>query len=151
MPLPLLCATYAARPRLWLCVYYVTQLCMCLCVHGAAGSGRLLCMHVCVHTVPGYVCVFTVICVHVWCMYGATGAGKSTTVSMLTGLYPATSGDCRVLGSSITTDMDSVRQMLGVCPQVWQCYLFRLEHYGLCILHYPLVCVDSTVSTRVFG
>ena len=53
----------------------------------------------------------------IFALLGHNGAGKSTTVSMLTGLYPPTSGDCFAFGTSITTDMDSVRQMLGVCPQ----------------------------------
>ena len=37
--------------------------------------------------------------------------------SLLTGLFPATSGDATIYGKSITRDMDIIRQSLGVCPQ----------------------------------
>ena len=36
---------------------------------------------------------------------------------MLTGLYPPTSGDAFVYGSSIRYEMDKVREILGICPQ----------------------------------
>ena len=41
------------------------------------------------------------------CCYfeGHNGAGKSTTISMLVGLLPPTSGDALVFGKSILTDM----------------------------------------------
>ncbi|KAJ8499332.1 hypothetical protein OPV22_009884 [Ensete ventricosum] len=50
-------------------------------------------------------------------LLGHNGAGKSTTISMLAGLLPPTSGDALVFGKNITTDMDEIRKMLGVCPQ----------------------------------
>ncbi|OMP11195.1 ABC transporter A, ABCA, partial [Corchorus capsularis] len=50
-------------------------------------------------------------------LLGHNGAGKSTTISMLVGLLPPTSGDALVFGKSILTDMDEIRQELGVCPQ----------------------------------
>jgi len=53
----------------------------------------------------------------VTCLLGHNGAGKSSTVSVLTGLTPPTSGDCLVLGRSIARDLSAVRQQLGVCPQ----------------------------------
>jgi len=46
-----------------------------------------------------------------------SGAGKTTTVSMLTGLYPPTSGDALVYGHSIVNDMPAIRDLVGVCPQ----------------------------------
>ncbi|KAJ0099984.1 hypothetical protein Patl1_20485 [Pistacia atlantica] len=48
---------------------------------------------------------------------GHNGAGKSTTISMLVGLLPPTSGDALVFGKNIVTDMDEIRKELGVCPQ----------------------------------
>ncbi|KAM7263046.1 hypothetical protein ACFE04_000729 [Oxalis oulophora] len=50
-------------------------------------------------------------------LLGHNGAGKSTTISMLVGLLPPTSGDALVFGKNITTDMDEIRKGLGVCPQ----------------------------------
>ncbi|XP_048226165.1 ABC transporter A family member 1 isoform X2 [Ricinus communis] len=50
-------------------------------------------------------------------LLGHNGAGKSTTISMLVGLLPPTSGDALVFGKNILTDMDEIRNGLGVCPQ----------------------------------
>uniref|UniRef100_A0A1D1XQT2 ABC transporter A family member 1 n=1 Tax=Anthurium amnicola TaxID=1678845 RepID=A0A1D1XQT2_9ARAE len=50
-------------------------------------------------------------------LLGHNGAGKSTTISMLVGLLPPTSGDALVFGRSIRTEMDEIRKCLGVCPQ----------------------------------
>uniref|UniRef100_A0A1J3IH85 ABC transporter A family member 1 n=1 Tax=Noccaea caerulescens TaxID=107243 RepID=A0A1J3IH85_NOCCA len=50
-------------------------------------------------------------------LLGHNGAGKSTTISMLVGLLPPTSGDALILGNSILTNMDEIRKELGVCPQ----------------------------------
>lgn len=50
-------------------------------------------------------------------LLGHNGAGKSTTMSMLVGLVHPTSGDALVFGKNILTDMEEIRQSLGVCPQ----------------------------------
>ncbi|XWS56284.1 hypothetical protein CRYUN_Cryun09bG0072800 [Craigia yunnanensis] len=50
-------------------------------------------------------------------LLGHNGAGKSTTISMLVGLLPPTSGDALVFRKSILTDMNEIRKELGVCPQ----------------------------------
>ncbi|GAV57854.1 ABC_tran domain-containing protein/ABC2_membrane_3 domain-containing protein [Cephalotus follicularis] len=50
-------------------------------------------------------------------LLGHNGAGKSTTISMLVGLLPPTSGDALVFGKNIITDMGEIRKGLGVCPQ----------------------------------
>ena len=50
-------------------------------------------------------------------LLGHNGAGKTTTMSMLVGLFPPTSGNAIINGYNILTDMESVRQSLGLCPQ----------------------------------
>ena len=48
---------------------------------------------------------------------GHNGAGKTTTMNMLTGMIGTSSGDAFINGYSIATDMDMVRQSVGLCPQ----------------------------------
>ncbi|KAH0628410.1 hypothetical protein JD844_009534 [Phrynosoma platyrhinos] len=48
---------------------------------------------------------------------GHNGAGKTTTMSILTGLFPPTSGTAFILGKDIRTELNTIRQNLGVCPQ----------------------------------
>ncbi|XP_027188413.1 ABC transporter A family member 1 isoform X3 [Cicer arietinum] len=50
-------------------------------------------------------------------LLGHNGAGKSTTISMLVGLLPPTSGDALIFGKNIVSDIDEIRKVLGVCPQ----------------------------------
>eukprot|EP00930_Biecheleria_cincta_P078067 TRINITY_DN6543_c0_g1_i1.p1 TRINITY_DN6543_c0_g1~~TRINITY_DN6543_c0_g1_i1.p1 ORF type:complete len:2622 (+),score=430.72 TRINITY_DN6543_c0_g1_i1:87-7952(+) len=50
-------------------------------------------------------------------LLGHNGAGKSTTMSILTGLYPPTDGDVFVHGVSVRKDSIGVRRQLGVCLQ----------------------------------
>ena len=50
-------------------------------------------------------------------LLGHSGAGKTSTVSVLTGLYPPTSGDCVLYGKSIVRDMTAARQSIGLVPQ----------------------------------
>ena len=38
-------------------------------------------------------------------------------MSILAGLFPPTSGDARVYGHSVRTDMQEIRKSLGMCPQ----------------------------------
>jgi ATP-binding cassette subfamily A (ABC1) protein 3 len=44
-------------------------------------------------------------------------AGKTTTISMLTGMVSPSRGDATVYGTSILDDMKSVRKDIGFCPQ----------------------------------
>ncbi|KAJ2999103.1 hypothetical protein HDV02_003633 [Globomyces sp. JEL0801] len=52
---------------------------------------------------------------------GRNGSGKSTTIGMLTGLFPATSGDAFFFRDnqtlSLQENLSSIRESLGVCPQ----------------------------------
>jgi ABC-type glutathione transport system ATPase component len=50
-------------------------------------------------------------------LLGENGAGKSTIVSMLQGLYPPSGGSALVGGYDIVTEQLAVRLSLGVCPQ----------------------------------
>jgi ABC-type multidrug transport system ATPase subunit len=38
-------------------------------------------------------------------------------MSILTGLFPPTSGETNIYGLDIKTDMDVIRQSMGICPQ----------------------------------
>ncbi|XP_053550667.1 phospholipid-transporting ATPase ABCA3 [Bombina bombina] len=50
-------------------------------------------------------------------LLGHNGAGKSTTLSMLTGLLPPSSGECYISGYEISRDTALIRRSLGLCPQ----------------------------------
>ena len=85
-----------------------------LCLLGHNGAGQSLRSQpislppsVALLTLTSWVCV--PLCV--------TRAGKSTTLAMLSGLLPPTSGDALVFGQSILNAMPSIRSTLGVCPQ----------------------------------
>eukprot|EP00123_Amoebidium_parasiticum_P018720 comp24269_c0_seq1/m.45256 comp24269_c0_seq1/g.45256 ORF comp24269_c0_seq1/g.45256 comp24269_c0_seq1/m.45256 type:complete len:1770 (-) comp24269_c0_seq1:99-5408(-) len=52
------------------------------------------------------------------CLLGHNGAGKSTTMHILTGLYEPTGGTAYINGHDIRTDMEGCRESLGLCPQV---------------------------------
>lgn len=53
----------------------------------------------------------------IYALLGVNGAGKSTTIKMLSCLIKPTSGDAEVMGKSIITDENSVKQILSVSPQ----------------------------------
>lgn len=50
-------------------------------------------------------------------LLGHNGAGKTTCMSMLTGMFPPTSGTALVNGHDIRMDIEGVRNSLGLCPQ----------------------------------
>mmetsp|Transcript_6878 Transcript_6878/g.10799 ORF Transcript_6878/g.10799 Transcript_6878/m.10799 type:complete len:1143 (+) Transcript_6878:97-3525(+) len=53
----------------------------------------------------------------VFCLLGHNGAGKSTTISMLTGCLHPSSGSVHILGSDMAYDALAVSPRMGVCPQ----------------------------------
>ena len=64
---------------------------------------------------------------------GHNGAGKTTAISILTGMLTPTSGDAMMNGRSILTDMPSIRADLGCCPQfdlLWP-EITVLEHLSM--------------------
>ncbi len=50
-------------------------------------------------------------------LLGHNGAGKSTIINTLTGMYYPTSGSVSVYGRDLTSQMPQVRKIMGVCPQ----------------------------------
>lgn len=45
------------------------------------------------------------------------GAGKTTVISILTGLFSPTSGDASIYGNSIVKNPAKARRSIGICPQ----------------------------------
>lgn len=60
---------------------------------------------------------FTVKKGELYALLGVNGAGKSTTIKMLSCLVPPTSGDAFLNGNSIITDTQKVKQIINVSPQ----------------------------------
>lgn len=50
-------------------------------------------------------------------LLGHNGAGKTTTINMLSGLYPASSGEATIFGRSLRTEMPEIRKSMGLCQQ----------------------------------
>jgi len=50
-------------------------------------------------------------------LLGHNGAGKTTAIYMLTGLYKPDEGDATVYGCSLVNDIDGVRRSIGLCQQ----------------------------------
>ncbi|KAL7057440.1 hypothetical protein AAHC03_019317 [Spirometra sp. Aus1] len=48
---------------------------------------------------------------------GHNGAGKTSTICLLTGIYRPTAGTAHIYGRDITESMDDIRTFLGLCPQ----------------------------------
>ncbi|GBF88379.1 ABC transporter A family member protein [Raphidocelis subcapitata] len=63
-------------------------------------------------------------------LLGPNGAGKSTSINMMVGLLEPTAGTALIGGHDITTEMDSIYGVMGVCPQhdlLWESLTGR-EH-----------------------
>ena len=50
-------------------------------------------------------------------LLGVNGAGKSTTIKMLTGLTKPTEGEASVGGYSVIKELEKVKKLIGVSPQ----------------------------------
>eukprot|EP01134_Creolimax_fragrantissima_P005049 CFRG5049T1 len=50
-------------------------------------------------------------------LLGVNGAGKTTTFNMMTGAHPITEGNAIIGGYDVQREMESVRQLIGYCPQ----------------------------------
>ncbi len=50
-------------------------------------------------------------------LLGPNGAGKSTSMQCITGFYPPTAGEVRILGFNVHAEPRKARQRLGVCAQ----------------------------------
>ncbi|KAK4533139.1 hypothetical protein CCYA_CCYA15G3996 [Cyanidiococcus yangmingshanensis] len=67
------------------------------------------------------------------CLLGPNGSGKTTTFNMLTGVFRPTAGDAWAYGYSITKEQQTLRPIMGVCPQhdiLWP-HLTAREHVYL--------------------
>ena len=53
----------------------------------------------------------------IFALLGHNGAGKSTTISMLTGLIEKSQGEASCYDVNLFEEMDEVREFMGVCPQ----------------------------------
>ena len=52
----------------------------------------------------------------IFALLGHNGAGKSTTISMLTGLLKKSLGSAKCYDVDLFNEMDEVREFMGVCP-----------------------------------
>ncbi|XP_012500397.1 PREDICTED: ATP-binding cassette sub-family A member 3-like [Propithecus coquereli] len=77
-------------------------------------------------------------------LLGHNGAGKSTTLSILSGLYPPTSGKAYIIGKDISKQMVQIRKSLGICPQ--QDLLFN---YLTVAEHLHFYCVIKGVRGKI--
>ena len=59
----------------------------------------------------------TVTAGEIFALLGVNGAGKSTTIKMLSGLIKPTSGDALVLGESVVTSPERIKPFMSVSPQ----------------------------------
>lgn len=50
-------------------------------------------------------------------LLGHNGAGKTTMINMLTGLFPPTYGEAFIFGMDIRNDTSQIQQVMGICPQ----------------------------------
>ena len=50
-------------------------------------------------------------------LLGPNGAGKSTSMNCITGFYPVTAGEIRLLGIDVHAEPRKARRQLGVCSQ----------------------------------
>lgn len=80
---------------------------------------------------------------------GSNGCGKSTTMKVLTGLLPATSGAASLLGESVDAEKADTRRRIGYMSQAFSLYSEMTVLQNL-ILHARLFAVpDDQIQGRV--
>ncbi|XP_055326120.1 phospholipid-transporting ATPase ABCA3-like, partial [Sitodiplosis mosellana] len=60
---------------------------------------------------------FNMFCDQITVLLGHNGAGKSTTLKILTGMIPPTSGTAIIDEYDIRADLNNARKSIGICPQ----------------------------------
>lgn len=50
-------------------------------------------------------------------LLGSNGAGKTSTMKVLYGVSPLSTGEARIFGMDVRSNMKEIRRTLGVCPQ----------------------------------
>jgi ABC-2 type transport system ATP-binding protein len=50
-------------------------------------------------------------------LLGPNGAGKTVTIKILCGIFEPTSGSAKLCGFDIKTQMNKIREIIGLCPQ----------------------------------
>jgi len=53
----------------------------------------------------------------IFALLGHNGAGKTSTISMITGLFGSTEGTTNIFGMDNQIDLQEIRKIMGVCPQ----------------------------------
>ena len=77
---------------------------------------------------------FSILEGELFCLLGHNGAGKSTTINLLTGmLKPDAGGQISFFGMDYEKDLDLIRRRMGFCPQsdILYDYLTLQEHIEL--------------------
>lgn len=71
---------------------------------------------------------------------GPNGAGKSTAMKIITGIIPASSGEVRINGKRLESDMPSIRNMIGYLPENNPLYLdmYVREYLSYVAGHYRI-------------
>ena len=66
----------------------------------------------------------------IFCLLGHNGAGKSTTINMISGVFPPDAGDILLNGKSLITNKDYLYKNIGLCQQedIFFDYLTVEEH-----------------------
>jgi ABC-2 type transport system ATP-binding protein len=73
-------------------------------------------------------------------LLGPNGAGKTTTISILCGLFPPSEGEVMIDGKDIISDLEEIKQRIGVVPQdlalyptltAWENLTFYGNMYGV--------------------
>lgn len=54
---------------------------------------------------------------NIFCLLGHNGAGKTTMISLLTGLIDKTAGSIKMLGKELEDNLKSLRKSIGICTQ----------------------------------